>query len=69
MGIAGLSTYSSTGFYAKQEIEQTAQYGSYSLNTKEDWIGILNHMLKEQYDMGFMDGFLKNKAYLDFLTK
>ena len=58
-----------TMMHAKQEIEQTAQYGSYSLNTKEDWIGILNNMLKEQYDMGFMDGFLKNKAYLDFLTK
>lgn len=53
---------------AKQEIEQTAQHGSYSLDTKEDWIGILNDILKEQNDMGFMDGYLKNKAYLDFLT-
>lgn len=57
-----------TMMHAKQEIEQTAQYGSYSLDTREDWIGILNDILKEQLDMGFMDGYLKNKAYLDFLT-
>ena len=54
--------------HAKQEIEQTAQHGSYSLDTKEDWIEILNDILKEQYDIGFIDGYLKNKAYLDFLT-
>lgn len=57
-----------TMMHAKQEIEQTAQHGSYSLDTREDWIGILNDILKEQLDMGFMDGYLKNKAYLDFLT-
>lgn len=57
-----------TMMHAKQEIEQTAQHGSYSLDTKEDWIGILNDILREQFDMGFMDGYLKNKAYLDFLT-
>lgn len=57
-----------TMMHAKQEIEQTAQHGSYSLDTKEDWIGILNDILKEQYDMGFMDGYLKNKAYMNFLT-
>lgn len=57
-----------TMMHAKQEIEQTAQYGSYSLDTKEDWMGILKDILKEQYDMGFMEGYLKNKAYLDFLT-
>lgn len=57
-----------TMMHAKQEIEQTAQHGSYSLDTKEDWIGILNDILKEQFDMGFMDGYLKNKTYLDFLT-
>ena len=33
------------------EIEQTAKHGSYSLDTKEDWIGILNEILKEQLDM------------------
>lgn len=57
-----------TMMHAKQEIEQTAQHGSYALVTKEDWIGILNDILKEQYDMGFMDGYLKNKTYFDFLT-
>ena len=57
-----------TMMHAKQEIEQTAQQGSYSLDTKEDWIGILNGILKEQLDMGFMDGYLKNKSYLDFLA-
>ncbi len=57
-----------TMMHAKQEIEQTAQHGSYSLDAKEDWMGILNDILKEQFDMGFMDGYLKNKAYLDFLT-
>ena len=57
-----------TMMHAKQEIEQTAQHGFYSLDTREDWIGILNDILKEQLDMGFMDGYLKNKAYLDFLT-
>lgn len=57
-----------TMMQAKQEIEQTAQYGSYSLDTKEDWIRILNNILKEQYDMGFVNGYMKNKAYHDFLT-
>lgn len=57
-----------TMMHAKQEIEQTARYGSYSLDKKEDWIGILNDILKEQYDMGFMEGYLKNKAYMDFLS-
>ena len=56
-----------TMMHAKQEIEQTAQHGSYSLETKEDWMGILNDILKEQLDMGFMDGYLKNKAYYEFL--
>ena len=56
-----------TMMHAKQEIEQTAQHGSYSLDTREDWIGILNDILKEQLDMGFMDGYLKNKAYYEFL--
>lgn len=40
-----------TMMHAKQEIEQTAKHGSYSLDTKEDWIGILNEILKEQLDM------------------
>ena len=56
-----------TMMHAKQEIEQTAQHGSYSLDAKEDWMGILNDILKEQLDMGFMDGYLKNKAYYEFL--
>ncbi len=56
-----------TMMHAKQEIEHTAQYGSYSLETKEDWMGILNDILKEQLDMDFMDGYLKNKAYYEFL--
>ena len=57
-----------TMMHAKQEIEQTAQYGSYSLDTREDWIGILNDILKEQYDMGYMEGYMKNRAYLEYLS-
>ena len=56
------------GRHAKQEIEQTAQKGSYSLDTVENWMDILSGILKEQYEMGFMEGFLKNKAYMDFLS-
>ena len=57
-----------TMMHAKQEIEQTAQKGSYSLDTVENWMDILSGILKEQYEMGFMEGFLKNKAYMDFLS-
>lgn len=56
-----------TMMHAKQEIEQTAQKGSYSLDTVENWMDILSGILKEQYEMGFMEGYLKNKAYMDFL--
>lgn len=54
--------------HAKQEAEQRAQTGSYSLDIQEKWLDILNNFMKEQLDMGFMDGYLKNKAYLGFLT-
>ena len=57
-----------TMMHAKQEAEQRAQTGSYSLDIQEKWLDILNNFMKEQLDMGFMDGYLKNKAYLDFLT-
>lgn len=58
-----------TMMHAKQEIEQTAQNGSYSLETVENWMSILKNMIQEQYDMGNMQGYMNFKNYYDFLDK
>ena len=57
-----------TMMHAKQEAEQRAQSGSYDLGARENWSVILKNLVKEQYEIGFMEGYLKNKAYLDFLA-
>lgn len=53
---------------AERESQQVSKTGSYSLDTIENWLDILNDIIKQQYDVGNMDGYLKFKGYLDFLT-
>lgn len=53
---------------AERESQQVSQSGSYSLDTIENWLDILKDIIKQQYDVGNMDGYLKFKGYMDFLT-
>lgn len=57
-----------TMMHAKQEIEQRAQYGTYSLDTVENWMDILKNFMKEQYEVGNLQGYMNAKQYYEFLS-
>lgn len=56
-----------TMMHAKQEIEQTAQHGSYSLDTMENWMDILKDFMRQQYEVGNLQGYMNAKRYYEFL--
>ena len=58
-----------TMMHAKQEIEQTAQYGSYSLDTMENWLDILKDFMCQQYEVGNLQGYMNAKQYYEFLSE
>lgn len=52
---------------SERESQQISQNGSYSFDTIENWMDILKDIIKQQYDVGNMDGYLKFKGYYEFL--
>lgn len=58
-----------TMMHAAREAEQRAQYGSYQLETVENWMNILKDFMKQQYDVGNIQGYMKAKGYYDFLNR
>ena len=58
-----------TMMHAKQEAEQTAQHGAYSLDTIENWLEILKDFMKQQYEVGNIQGYMNAKKYYDFLSE
>lgn len=54
--------------HAYKEDEQFSKYGTYDLNTKENWIDIVKGFLQQQYESGNLEGYMKHKGFYDFLN-
>lgn len=52
---------------AANESERYESNGSYDLGKKENWLDIVNRIMKQQFEVGSMDGYLRFKGYMDFL--
>lgn len=54
---------------AERESQIEAQKGSVNLGMKENWMDILQDIIKQQYEVGNTQGYLKFKGYFDFLSE
>ena len=58
-------------FVLSQDFRESEQYdscGSYDLNTKENWLDIVSKIMKQQFEVGSMDGYMRFKGFYDFLA-
>ena len=59
-------------FVLAQDLKETEHYGSgggYDLGVKENWLDIVNKIMKQQFEVGSMDGYVRFKEFLDYLSK